>query len=338
MISAINFLGNINFKVNKQFSGGNRIKPSENDCFVKSFRQEHSYQNDFIQWAYETGFDPHKIVEVMQDERNILGRGYSNTIYEIPGNNEYVLKVSNSCDIDIVDLRDYSFKDVEDKNLDGNYGQCVVVITSSDFRKPDIFILKRQTGISNGNPPTSVIYFENGKLRPGELPYEAYERKEHYARSLQILADMPQESYDKLVYNLARLGDIGYKFDYYNPNNFLLDEKSKNINIIDLEKTQKGYKNDLGNALWALSNVSYLSTFMSKYDSFPMSEDESNKVFENTIAIIDKYTKAMKNNGEKYSSDGYEFSQLLNSAPMSFYLRTWDIDEKCQKLRDMGVM
>lgn len=338
MINAINFLGNITCNVNRQQSFGNKIKPMDNDYFIKSTHLENISQNDFIKWANETGFYPHRLVDVMKDEENILGKGFSNTVYKIPGNNDYVLRVSNASAINIDDLSDYSLEDVEDKNLDGNYGQCIAKITSSDFRKPDIFVLRKQTGITNGNPPSSVIYFENGDLKPGELPYEAYDRKEHYAKSLQILADMPQEAYDNVVYNLSKLGDMGYKFDYYNPNNFLLDEEGEQINIIDLEKVQKGYKNDLGNALWALSDISYLNTFMSKHDSYPMSEDDSNKAFKNTITIIDKYTKAIKNNGQTYSFDGYEFFQLLNSVPMSFYLRTWDIEEKRQKLKDMGVM
>lgn len=339
MINSVSFLGNITYNINRQTSFGNKTKPMENDCFVRSSKSQAPSQNDFIQWAEKTNFFPQKLSEVMQDEENILGKGFSNTVYKIPGNEEYVLRVSNSSDTNFFsDLSDYSLEDAEDKNLKGNYGQCVAKIKSSDFRKPEIFILKKQKGITNGNPPSSVIYFENGTLRPGELPYEARERKEHYAKCLQILADMPQESYDELVHNLSELGEAGYRFDYYNPNNFLLDEEGGKINIIDLEKTQKGSKNDLGNALWALSNISYLTTFMSKHDNSPMPEEESNKAFENTMTVIDKYTKAMKNNGEKYSPDGYEFFQLMNSLPMSFYLRSMNIEEKRQKMVDMGVM
>lgn len=338
MINAVSFLGNITYNINRQTSFGNKTKPMENDCFIRTTGAQNSSQNDFIQWAEATNFFPQKLSEVMKNEDNILGKGFSNTVYKIPGNEEYVLRVLNSSDLNFDDLSDYSLEDTEDKNLDGNYGQCVAKIKSSDYRKPEISVLKKQKGITNGNPPSSVIFFENGTLRPGELPYEARERKEHYAKCLQILADMPQESYDGLVHNLSYLGEAGYRFDYYNPNNFLLDEEGGKINIIDLEKTQKGSKNDLGNALWALSNISYLTTFMSKHDNSPMPEEESNKAFENTMTVIDKYTKAMKNNGEKYSPNGYEFFQLMNSLPMSFYLRSMNIEEKRQKLVDMGVM
>ena len=68
-----------------------------------------------------------------------------------------------------------------------------------------------------------------------------------------------------LIDKFIELDEAGYKFDYYNPNNFLLDEDKGSIEIIDLDKYKAPYKNDLGNALWALTNIEYLNTYLSSY-------------------------------------------------------------------------
>ena len=158
--------------------------------------------------------------------------------------------------------------------------------------------------------------------------------------SLFLQSCIENQRYD-LIDKFIELDEAGYKFDYYNPNNFLLDEDKGSIEIIDLDKYKAPYKNDLGNALWALTNIEYLNTYLSSYDesSHLISDNDKNEAVGNTIEVISKYTKALQNKGKKYSSDGYEFmTQLFESYPMSFYLKTLDRSEKLQKLKDMGVM
>lgn len=85
MINAVSFLGNITYNINRQTSFGNKTKPMENDCFIRTTGAQNSSQNDFIQWAEATNFFPQKLSEVMKNEDNILGKGFSNTVYKIPG-------------------------------------------------------------------------------------------------------------------------------------------------------------------------------------------------------------------------------------------------------------
>lgn len=336
MISGINFLGQITPNYNRDTKEQRVTKPIECDCFVRSKKTP---DNDFIKWANDTGFLKYGLKESLSAD-NFLGKGFNNSVFKIKGNDDYVLRVRNSCSGDFdTGFSDYTIKDKQDKNLKGNFGQTVALISSSDYHKPQIEVLMKQQGITNCNPPPSAIYHEDGTLRADEAPYEATERKEHYAKCLEILANMPQGAYDKLVSELTEIGDAGYKFDYYNPNNFLLDEENESINIIDLEKSSQGYKNDLGNALWALSNIEYLRTYISSSDKNPVSEDEIKMAIENTISVIDKYTKALQNNGKKYSREGYEFTtQLLGSTPMAFYLRAMSDEDKRAKLNQMGVL
>ncbi len=337
MINTINFLGQITRRPAENKRVYYVTKPIECDCFVKKTIKK--ADNEFINWATDTKFIPADIKYSLSKE-NLLGKGFSNFVYKIDGNKDYVIRFKRyEGDIQNLDFSDYEIIDVQDRDLKGNFGQPIAELRSKDKTKPILQILKRQKGITNGNPPTTAIYHENGDLRQDELPYEAIERKKHYSHCLRILANLPQESYDKLVRELSQIGNLGYRFDYYNPNNFMLDENNSQINIIDLEEIKKGFENDLGNALWALSDIMYLSTFMSSKDDELISDEEKNAAFQNTITIIDKYVKALKNNGLKFSTQGYEFyTQVLDSLPMSFYLATADMEEKCQKLREIGVL
>lgn len=334
MINKISFLGKITPEYNLQTQRSTVTKPMECDCFIKS-----TPENAFIKWAEDNNFTQSSAKDVFSQE-NLLGKGFSNSVYRIDGNDNFVLRVTNCAkNHSELDLSKYDLQDTEDKKLKGNYGQCIATLKGDGAEMPKIEVLRRQNGIANANPPSSVIYNEDGSLRAGEAPYEARERKEHYAQCLQILADMPQEAYDKVVKQLSEIGELGYKFDYYNSNNFMLDAENRNIGIIDLEKEDCKHRNDLGNALLALSDLEYLDTYMSKYDSTPTSREEQNLAFKNTIAVIDKYVKALKNNGVKFSKKCYEpYNQLLDSMPMSFYLGTINNLEKCQKLIEMGVL
>ena len=338
MINNISFNGIFNIQNNNKISF--RAKSLPNDTFEKS--SSPLKDNEFIKWAKENNFLSCGIKASLVDE-NLLGKGFSHSVYKIPNNDDYVLRVSrNYFDPKEVDFSQYKIKDTEDKSLKSNFGQEVAKIEADDFRMPSISVLRKQTGTSNGNPPPSAIHYENGELREGELRYEAIERKEHYANSLQFLADAPIEAYDSLMDKFSELDEAGYKFDYYNPNNFLLDKEKGTIEIIDLDKMSKPYENDLGNALWALTNIEYLNTYLT--DSYnendpKISDEDKNRAIKNTLNVIDKYTKAMQKKGKKFSQNGYEFTvHLLGSFPMSIFLQTNSQSEKIEKLRNMGLI
>ncbi len=343
MINRISFMGKVtspDFEASAQKA---RLKPMENDCFVKSTEpKKEQPDNEFIKWAGENRFLEGGLQAALSEE-NLLGQGFSHSVYKIPNNDDFVLRVSrNYFDSKRTDYSQYKITDTEDKKLKGNFGQEVAILETDSPNDPRISVLKKQNGISNGNPPPSAIHYENGDLREGELPYEAIERKEHYAKCLQILADTPEEAYDSLIDKFDALNNAGYRFDYYNANNFLLDEDKGTIEIIDTDKMSDKYDNDLGNALWALTNIEYLNTYiMPSYnpDEPKVSDDDKNLAIKNTLTIIDKYTKAMQKKGKKFTSEGYEFTvHLMGSFPMMIFLQSNDHYAQVEKLREMGLM
>ncbi len=309
------------------------------DCFVKSLNPKG--ENEFIKWAKENNFTADSLKESLCDE-NLIGSGFNNTVYAINGCDDFVLRTGNYAKgLQGVDFSDYSLNDTEDKSLKGNFGQEVALFKSSDIHKPPVQVLRKQNGITNCNPPPSAIYTEDGRLKAGKASYEALERKQHYSKCLDILASMPDEAYDELIKKFSIIDEAGYKFDYYNPNNFLLNTEEGRIELIDLDKAPKGTKNDLGNALWALLDIQYLNTYVSNTDESAsyITDESKKKAVEDSVKIIDKYTRAMKNNGKKYSGDGYEFAvHLIGSLPMTLYLKEFSHTEQENALRNMGVM
>ena len=218
-------------------------------------------------------------------------------------------------------------KDTEDKNLTINIGQQVAEITvPTSFVFPEtIEVIKKQKGKSLGVPPYEALSAnENGDLRKGELPYEALERKLHYAESIHDVAQLPVSAYEKLISDVISANEAGYSFDYLNSNNLLVDKNDKSINLIDMNKSGGGV--NLGNVLYALTNISYFSTYSSSYDENPMSEDDVNKALNDTIQIISKFMQAMQNMGLKLDKNecSYQFMNLMNSFPFTLYCKTFD--------------
>lgn len=338
MINTISFLGNVN-RIQPKNIG--MVQPSfkgqgvQVDTFVRSEKPKE--ENEFVSWAKRNNF-VQSMPNVFKKE-NVLGKGFTHTVFSLDDNKGYVLRARTDSLNRPIDFSNYSIIDVQDKSLEANYGQAVAKIVSSDISKPTFEVMRKQEGFACGNPPSTAIYEEEtGKLKAGELSYEAIERKEHYGRTMRVLAQMPQETYDELVKNLASLDDMGYKFDYYNSNNFLIDEKNKKINIIDLEPL-KGHGKNLGNALYALTNIDYFGTYQSTTDGNLVSSEERNQNFDDVINIITKYNQAMVNNGEKYTEEEYEFIvKLLGSTPMMFALRARSDEERKEKLREMGIL
>ncbi len=317
--------------------------PYVTDVFEKGvcFKGKETLSNNgFISWADKTGFLNGQLQEVLANKENKIGSGFSHSVYSIPNNEDYVIRTSNYGNLSGLDFSKAEIKDVEDKNLKVNIGQKVaeIDIPSEDAIPYRIEVLQKQSGVSLGIAPYEALAKgESGALRDGELPYEAFARKQHYAKSIDSVAQMDVSSYEKLISDYMSASESGYRFDHLNSNNLLIDNENGTINLIDMEKGRTGA--NLGNLLYALTNICYLETFASQYGMDPMGEDDVKKAYSDTIQIISKFTQAMKNKNLKFNQNdcSYEFMNLINSAPFTFYCRTFDFGEKWAKLEKMGL-
>lgn len=364
MITAISntgFTGIRNLKQAMFVSFGQRQYPKylnkalEGDTFTKTNEEINQEQlrretpNDFITWSKRTKFVPNGIKAALHPD-NLIGEGFDHSAYKIPGNDDYVLRIKNSYYelTQDIDYSNYKIVDTRDMKLDCNIGQQVALLvdekTPLDPRvmpHPRIEILKKQKGYANGNPSPRALYIEGtGQLRrAGLVPYEANSRKEHYAKCMKALAEMPDSTYDQLIDDLLIAGEACYKFDTENSNNFLIDEENQRINLIDMSPTSKPHKDRFGNTLYALINAEFLDHYISSDSGYvPKDPEEKNNTVINVLTIMDKYTQAMRRKLQKYNLNSFQFHMLLNRAIGSFWLKTWDSQEKIQKLRDMGVL
>lgn len=308
------------------------------DTFVRStpaFKSNNEQKSSFTDWAVKTHFTQTELPRILLNKDYVIGSGYNHSTYKIPENDKYILRGPNYGIVkqfaSQLDYADAKLVESEDKNLKINIGQRVadlMVKTNSGIFM--VFeVLKKQEGNVLGVPPYSAISNEeSGELRLNELNYEAQERKEQYAKSLEDVAKMPVEAYSQLISDLQEAAKAGYKFDHLNSNNILVDTKNKKFNLINMDKT-KGDVN-YGNVLYALTNINYFNTYASKSPLGQSTQREIKEAVNNTVDIIHKFMIAMKQNGVKFDKDSmsFEFHKLLRSYPMSCIAESNNINDK----------
>lgn len=329
------------------------------DIFVKStsFKGKSvEKKGSFSQWAEETDFIKSKLGEVLLNDEHKIGAGFSNTAYNIPGNDDYVLRMPTRGikRIYIPNIEKALIKEF-DSNIDINIGQKVaeIIIPSQwakegqeDWSKTVVEVLRKQTGEAVGvQPPETLVYSTDfsTEFKADELPYEDITRKKKYERTIDKLANLPIESYETLISEFTKAIEAGYSFDHLNSNNILVDGKRERINLIDMgysEPHKKGTP-DYANLLYSLTNISYYSTFLSDYNNEEISQEQKNKATKNTIEIISKFMQAMKNQGVKFADDNFSSEVVytfLPSFPCAMYCRSGDSNAFVKKAKEMGIM
>ncbi|MBQ9246321.1 hypothetical protein IJ182_08655 [bacterium] len=310
------------------------------DTFVRTTNTEKQETNAFIKWVEDNDFIQSQLPMLLLDKENIIGSGFSHKTYAIPNNDDYILRTANYNTFNDVDYRSAEIIDTEDKNLKINIGQQVARIelkTHSGYPL-SIEVLKKQTGKPIGEPPAQALYNEStGTLRDDVESYESLNRKQNYAKSLEKLAQLPVESYEKLISDIKSAGDAGYSFDHLNSNNLLLDEEKQSINLIDMDKNKIGI--NYGNILYALTNINYFSTFSSRTGDNPMPQNEIEQAIDNTVTITQKYILAMRAQGVKFDKKNVsmEFHDLLRSFPLSIMCGSFDNETKWKYFEQNGV-
>lgn len=315
-----------------------------NDSFEKTTTETKSVSIE--QWLKETDFLNTQVFDILSNPKNKLGQGFSHTVYSIPNNEDYVIRVNNGFDINNIKNGKPKLLIPKDIGLKVNIGRTLAtaVYENTDSENPApmgvIEILQKQKGFSIGVPPIQALVIEgtNEFKNENEPPYNDISRQNHYAKSMEALAKLPVESYEKLIKDLKEVTDYRISYDHLNSNNFLLDEDSQSIGIIDTGDYACTF--NLGNVLYALTNTVYHSTYIG---ANPYTTPEGEKALDNTMQIIDKFFQAMKNTGYKINKYQItpEFQNFLYGVPFTIYIdstKYLNYDEKIQKLKDIGIM
>lgn len=298
------------------------------DVFEKSAFQADVPEDDFESWAKNTCFYS-KIGEIFAPE-NCLGSGHRNSVYKIPGSNRFVARINNSnSSLSGVlkyakshkKMSDWFIKDIED-DFDGNFGQQVGVVTAANDLNKTFQILLYKAGDPVGVPPEFVV--DDFKKSNPEYPnYNSREMKNKFASSMEQIAKLPQEAYEKYINDLISIGKKGYCFDFQNSNNILIDESEQTIGIVDVCDSYIGpnnSSNDLGLGLLALTNYQYYNTFVKDVDE-SIDSAVLAKTKKNIIQIFSKYFSAMKKLDCKLSIDRSEFRRFITSDILAEYFK-----------------
>ena len=281
-----------------------------------TFRKSPSFTGrvSFQTWMLQNDLTFKDIQNVITNDENIIGQGNYSTAYQIPNCEDFCLKINTLDKEDLVnaDFSKAKLQDTEDKNLKINVGQQVAKISIAREYLPisyEIEILRKQTGESIGvpHPDTLVTGEYTHTARKGLAPYEDYSRKEKYARTIHEVANLPVESYEKLIQDFMDAKEAGYNFDYLNSNNLLVDSQNQKINLVDMGK---GENSSLAGLLYALTNIQYYGTFTSEWFN-PVEPEQKEQASKDTIEIISKFFKALENKGLRMDK---------SSAPSEVYL------------------
>ena len=137
-------------------------------------------------------------------KKNLLGSGSEADVYNI--NNDYVLRILGGEN----KIKNHKFVPVEDIFEGKNFGQAVA---------------KNDEGITINKKVNGTKIYNIRENNPKK-----------YMEQLREYSELPDETLENFVSDIAFINSKGYRIDQSNPENFLYDRVNKSIGIIDLQK------------------------------------------------------------------------------------------------------
>ena len=287
-INAINSI--ITLKSNLEANRRISLPAMQNDTFTKTTSFKGSKNDDsfqaFVKWAEETDFLSNAD-NIIEKTGRILGSGFEGITIEIPNNDKWVIKVIKRASFIHQKSDRATICEVPDQLPDLNIGQMIAYVTMpiTNTSSRRFYILRKQKGDSygiNNTPPQ--------KLNKKNI--------DTHINCLKKMAQFPLEAYKQMIRDIMQTNDAGYIFDFYNPNNILLDDENKRINFVDVDPTCKESVNyQFSDILYALLDGDFGITFLNS------NEDKD------LIGQAKKYSDIIKEKFEKAIQD--EMKQLL---------------------------
>ena len=274
----------------------------------------------FKDWSDRTAFVT-RVKDIADISGKILGSGFEGSTFEIPDSDKWVIKKYNRADIIPVSLSEPEIVKVEDISPELNIGQCIarINIPCGKNYSSVYYILKRQTGKSYGVPFSSSDEINEVNVNI-------------HLKSLKSLSEMPQESFDKCISDIAYITERNYEIDCCNPYNFLIDEDRKSINFVDIIDRYNKESTQFGEVLFALLD----GMFAINLEKNPSFTDEKIESALYSDKIISKYLKAMKKANVTFNEGKY-FNKILSSKLLDRVLNAKSTDEKLQRLKGLGL-
>ena len=235
------------------------------------------------------------LIHMAQNSENIVGQGANSVVYNIPYLDDYVLKVLNKDDPNMIDINEFP--------SDVNLGQPVW----QDENNPRLLILKKIEGREHSIP--------NWSRTVGVPLSVTKEQSTKFAQQLLTIASFPQSAFNQFAKDVKVLSDKGYKLDSINPNNLLFDEEKQQLHIIDYFKVNPKETHLYQNSCFDLIAVACDFTLFPEYFD-NMSEKEKQLTMNCVKIITDKMYKGCVDAG--LSCDDEKYTTYINETSKWF--------------------
>ena len=275
--------------------------------------------DDFINWANETDFI-NKTDEIIRTGE-ILGSGFEGKTIAIPECDNWVIKVYNRAHIINQKLKEPQITEIKDILPELNVGQFVasVKIPLGENYCQHFYVLKKQDGVSYGVPYDSKNTVCDSTV------------KEHLD-TLSKMANMPIETYEKLVDDIQYVTEKGYKFDSGNPYNFMMDEENQRINFVDIADKKNDKKTQFGDVLFALLDGDFSASL--RNSSRPDKEKDLSQDY--SKKIISKFFIAMIRKQYRFNEDN-NFLKVQNNPAFDAVVGGKTPEEKVDIMIELGL-
>lgn len=280
-INAINSIITLksNLAANRRIS----LPAMQNDIFTKTTSFKGNKNDDsfqaFVKWAEETDFLSNAD-NIIERTGRILGGGFEGITIEIPNNDKWVIKVMKRSNFIQQKCEKAAICEVPDKLPDLNIGQMIAYVTMpiSNTSSRRFYILRKQKGDSYGinNTPPQELNKNNIAA---------------HISSLKKMAEYPFDAYRQMIRDIISVNDAGYVFDFYNPNNIMLDDENKRINFVDVDPAcNEKVSYQFSDILYALLDGDFGVSFLNSNQDKDLIE-QANKYSD---IIKEKFDKAIQ--------------------------------------------
>ena len=326
IINRLPIIQNRPFSITSKATSFSGVQSS--DIFVRNssmLESETNLMNDdfnsFCNWAKETNFLSH-IKNLIQNEAKVIGSGFEGTTYEIPNTDKWVVKEYKRSSFLPIPKTAPEIVKINDISPELNIGQTIARVEIPAGKKHSYiyYILKKQNGDSIG-----IGYQGNNDINKLNTTI--------HLKSLEEVANMPDESFDKLITDISYITEIGYQIDCGNPNNLMFDKEKKQINFVDINDKYNHSGNQYGDVLFALLGCFFALKFE---NSRAVSQEEKSIADSFSKKIISKYFNAMKRANIKFNGGSY-FYMLLETNKFDSLLNSSNLEDRILKLHKMGL-
>lgn len=171
----------------------------------------------------------HIAYEVCQNPTNLIGEGISKRVYSIPGMPDYVLGVLKQ----IFNPAAHPAQFHASPNIltKYNFGQPIAENSNG------LLIAGRVPGEEHSLPNWNTEYVA-AVLRGIPIPHT---KAQFVLDKIKTVEGFPLEAYESLAAQLKYLNEFSLRVDSINPNNILVDKKSKSLSFIDVGENPQRY-------------------------------------------------------------------------------------------------